>query len=261
MATTVTYKGQTLTTVENQTKTLQTAGKWCEDDFTLTDVTQGGAGEWTTEGIASRTEPNGAITINASNVTGIGRNAFYGCKEITELTIVGTPFFGYEAFRDCTNIETINARDLTAIKGNRFGSQTNLFYGCSKLKGIVLPSLDGSVYNIDGRNFGGCSSMEYADINNLSKLADRVFSGCTVLDTLIIRKTDGVPNLQTLTAFENTPFASGKTGGTLYVPSALISSYQSATNWSTILGYSTNSIQAIEGSQYETQYADGTVIA
>lgn len=45
MATTVTYKGQTLTTVENQTKTLQTAGTWVEDDFTLTDVSGGGATE------------------------------------------------------------------------------------------------------------------------------------------------------------------------------------------------------------------------
>lgn len=44
MSTTVTYKGQTLTTVENQTKTLQTAGTWVEGDFTLTDVTQGGGG-------------------------------------------------------------------------------------------------------------------------------------------------------------------------------------------------------------------------
>ena len=42
MSTTVTYKGQTLTTVENQTKTLNTAGTWVEGDFTLTDVTQGG---------------------------------------------------------------------------------------------------------------------------------------------------------------------------------------------------------------------------
>lgn len=56
----------------------------------------------------------------------------------------------------------------------------------------------------------------------------------------------------------STQFASNGTGGTLYVPQALISSYQSATNWSTILGYANNSIQAIEGSQYENYYADGT---
>ena len=45
MATTVTYKGETLTTVDNATKVLQTAGKWCEDDFTLVDVSGGGTTE------------------------------------------------------------------------------------------------------------------------------------------------------------------------------------------------------------------------
>lgn len=42
MSTTVTYKGATLTTVDNATVTLETAGKYCEDDFTLTDVSGGG---------------------------------------------------------------------------------------------------------------------------------------------------------------------------------------------------------------------------
>ena len=38
MATTITYKGETLTTVTNQTKTLKTAGKYMEDDVTITDI-------------------------------------------------------------------------------------------------------------------------------------------------------------------------------------------------------------------------------
>lgn len=51
MSTTVTYKGATLTTVDNATVTLNTAGKYCEDDFTLTDVSGGGGvGEITFEG-------------------------------------------------------------------------------------------------------------------------------------------------------------------------------------------------------------------
>ena len=45
MSTTVTYKGQTLTTVENQTKTLTTGGTWMEGDLTLTDVSGGGGGD------------------------------------------------------------------------------------------------------------------------------------------------------------------------------------------------------------------------
>ena len=45
MATTVTYKGATLTTVDNQTKVLETAGSWMEDDLTLVDVSGGGTTE------------------------------------------------------------------------------------------------------------------------------------------------------------------------------------------------------------------------
>ncbi len=51
MSTTVTYKGETLTTVENQTRTLQTAGKYLEDDITLTDVSGGGGDILTTANI------------------------------------------------------------------------------------------------------------------------------------------------------------------------------------------------------------------
>lgn len=45
MSTTVTYKGQTLGTVNNETRTLDVKGFYCEDDITLTDVTQGGGGQ------------------------------------------------------------------------------------------------------------------------------------------------------------------------------------------------------------------------
>lgn len=38
MSTTVSYKGNTLTTVNNQTRTLNTAGKWLEGDIALTDT-------------------------------------------------------------------------------------------------------------------------------------------------------------------------------------------------------------------------------
>ena len=44
MSTTVKYKGNTLTTVNNQTLTLKTAGKYMEGDVILTDVSESGTG-------------------------------------------------------------------------------------------------------------------------------------------------------------------------------------------------------------------------
>lgn len=39
MSATITYKSATLTTVDNTTKKLLTAGKYMEDDVTITDLT------------------------------------------------------------------------------------------------------------------------------------------------------------------------------------------------------------------------------
>ena len=256
MATTVTYKGQVLVTVDNSTKVLETSGTWCEDDFTLVDT--GGGSGWTTDGIASRTEPNGDITISTAVAT-IKERVFMNCTGITGVTIDGDPFIENFAFNKCTNLETVNAPNVTKFMSNRWSTCANVFDGCSKLKGIVLPNFGNNV--VDGYMFANCPNFIYADFNNMQRLGGSDVFRSSGINVLILRKTDGVVTLQTVDVFRFSPFASGYAGGTLYVPSAFISSYQSASNWSTILGYSTNSIQAIEGSQYENYYADGTPIS
>lgn len=256
MAVTVTYKGATLTTVDNETKVLETAGTWVEDDFTLVDVSGGGG--WTTDGIAGKTEPNGAITISSSVAT-IKERVFQGFTGITEITLDGDPFIENYAFYKCTNLETLNAPNITKFKSNQWTTCSNVFDGCSKLKGVVFPKFGNNV--VDGYMFANCPVLTYADFNNMQRLGGSDVFRSSGINILVLRKTDGVTALQTIDVFRYSPFASGYAGGTLYVPQALISSYQSASNWSTILGYATNSIQKIEGSYYETHYADGTVIS
>ena len=85
------------------------------------------------------------------------------------------------------------------------------------------------------------------------------FQNDTNFATLIVRDNK-VWSLSSVSAFTGTKFADGGAGGTLYVPQAQIANYQAATNWSTILSYPNNQILPIEGSIYETQYADGTLI-
>ena len=138
---------------------------------------------------------------------------------------------------------------------------TNLSAGCfrdaSKLTSLVLPRLE----TVQNTNYicAGCTMLNRVDFGTPDRIAGQMFYNDSVLNVIILRASS-VVTLASQNALNNTPFASGGSGGTLYVPSALISSYQSATNWSTILGYATNSIQAIEGSQYENYYADGTPI-
>lgn len=145
-------------------------------------------------------------------------------------------------------LATWHTTDLTSIISN--GMRYN-----SNLKTIVAPNLTSI-----GTNAFGNAGLKTLDTAKLSSIANGAFVSCASFTKLILRRSS-VASLGNTSAFNSSPFASSGSGGTLYVPSAMIASYQSATNWSTILGYANNSIQAIEGSIYETEYADGTPIS
>lgn len=68
MSATVTYKGNTLTTVNNQTRTLETAGTYLEDDITIVDVTGGGSPTLQTKSVtytATTTTITDTVTADA----------------------------------------------------------------------------------------------------------------------------------------------------------------------------------------------------
>lgn len=87
MSTTVTYKGNTLTTVTNQTRVLGTAGKWLEGDITLVDVTTGGA-------IAINDVPNSTGTTG--EITGTVPS--YGTKTISQNGTYSASTDGYDGY-------------------------------------------------------------------------------------------------------------------------------------------------------------------
>lgn len=107
--------------------------------------------------------------------------------------------------------------------------------GCTKLTSVVLPA----VHTTDGNSMNGCSEIIKADFSNLQTIRYSTFYSNNKLVTLIIR-TQAVAKLEKTSAFTGTPIASGT--GYVYVPSALVDSYKTATNWSTYA----DQIRAIE---------------
>ena len=196
---------------------------------------------------------SGITSFESSSILQFGgNNAFSGCHSLERVSLpncVANNESRGSLFSTCTSLTDVNLP-----KVQHFGQYC--FDGCSALEVIALPSLA----RLQNYTFRNCSRLKKADVGKSDRTNSNTFNGCTVLTDLIIRRTSGVCALTNINAFTNTPFASGGTGGTLYVPQDLISSYQSASGWSTILGYANNSIQAIEGSQYENYYADGTAI-
>ena len=147
-----------------------------------------------------------------------------------------------------------------------------IWVGANALAGCTSLQYLSRVYDLYGSSVSGCSNLsivEFADSTDTKGIrGESCFSNCTSLQTIIIRRTDALILLNNVNVFDGTPFASGGTGGTIYIPEILYDhlgdgtslDYQSATNWSTIHGYGTITWQKIEGSIYENTYADGTPV-
>ena len=158
------------------------------------------------------------------------------------------------AFRSYSGMTSVKLHNATA-----FGTQA--FYGFGSATVLALPAAaswppitSSSIQTLDmGPNVGGINSGMIQNATNLA--------------ALIIRKTSLV-SLANTSQFNGTKFANGSTGGTIYIPKVLYDhlgdgtalDYKAATNWSTIDGYGTITWAQIEGSYYETHYADGTPI-
>ena len=219
-------------------------------------------GEWSSNGIADGSEPRGAVTIptatlineyafshrqgitsiTAPSVTQIKQYAFQygGAFAITATSFPSLTTVDASAFRNAriTSIEITNSAQL--LKNSRpFGDN-------SRLTTALFPNQNGVV---GSQCFYSCSALSVLDIGNATGISANGFNGCP-LTALIIRNSSVCP-LNDISAFNNTPFKSGGTGGSIYVPSALINSYKSATNWLTIDGYGTITWVALEGSIYE----------
>lgn len=211
-------------------------------------------------------EISGDIVLNSSTIA-MGPSYLMSGQPITSFradgwTSIQTAYY----FQNCSSLTTIhfpNAKNLYAA---------NCFDGCSSLTMACFPKLGtGNIGYMYDNTFRNCSSLEIVDLNVLGN-ATRGFGGgdfygCSKLKTLILRKSDA-PVVLGNTTWTNSSIASGGSGCTIYIPKALYDhlgddsslDYKAATNWSTTDAYGTITWAQIEGSIYETQYADGTPI-
>lgn len=155
------------------------------------------------------------------DVTSVRNSA---CQELSNLKTVNLPectTLGISAFAK-SGIETINAPKLTSV-----GTYT--FERCEKLQSVNFPLLKA----ITSGCFSYCYALAKADFGALESIANTAFTSCSSLVTLILRNTTKVCTLANIGAFSTSvPIRKGT--GYIYVPSVLIDSYKTATNWSTV---------------------------
>lgn len=207
-------------------------------------------------------------TIKKLNYSGvnIGADAF---REITQLEEVNAPecsLIGDNTFYNCTGLRQLNAPNANKLHGVRNTAITSLFVPKAIITGEFNRNTSLTTAVIGSGEATYHSALTAVDYTAKSVATIGNLRDCPNLETVIIRGT----HLATLSGtgnFTNTPFKSGGTGGTIYIPKVLYdqlgtgtNDYKTATNWSTVDGYGTITWAQIEGSQYEHYYADGTPI-
>lgn len=111
MSTTVTYKGSTLTTVENQTRTLNTSGKWMEGDITLVDVTSSGTA---------------AISVVDTTDTAGGTIRTITARDISDTTAVASDVASGKYFYTAAGVKT---QGTASGGGSALATETGTFTG------------------------------------------------------------------------------------------------------------------------------------
>jgi len=224
--------------------------------------------------LARHAIPQGAIEFNSVKV--IPRYQFDSCVNIVSVNSSTVEEIREYAFFNCQGLEDINLPNLTVLR-NTSAANTNtagyFFQNCYKLKKIHFPKLLNmygnyafencgtrtdagmivvlpKIVNLGVRAFRQCKCSDIDLGEDLSRiLTDTFYNG--TYGNLILRGQNVVP-VATIDAISGCK--------DVYVPAALIESYKAATNWSTKYAAGTLTFHAIEGSQYEHYYADGTPI-
>ena len=138
-------------------------------------------------------------------------------------TIIGVVRIGENNFKvnavfmNCTAITGVTIPDSVTSIG------ISSFNGCEALTSIDIPN---SVTTIGSGAFGGCSGLTSVTIpNTVTSIGDAAFYLCSGLTSVTVNSS--TPPTLGSNVFNNT-----HTNLKIYVPSASVDTYKSATNWS-----------------------------
>lgn len=196
-----------------------------------------------TEAIENYNDPRTKQLIERSieefiddTVSVIGDYSFHECLSLSTVDVPNATKICKSAFSYCENLTYVNCPNVTDIK-------TYAFAGCTNLTKLESP-----LYVEKGSQgaFLNCPALTMIDLPVAISIHSECFQGCSSLKTLILRKTDDICALTNIGAFDNSPFSEGGSGGIVYVPQSLISTYQIATNWSSLVATGTCTFLPLE---------------
>lgn len=154
-------------------------------------------------------------SANLPNVTIISDSVFAYCSNLTSINVPNATSIGSNVFQNCTSLTSIDLPKVTSI-----GSST--FNGCTSLASVNVSNIE----RVGASGFEKCTNLTSIDLPKVNFINNYSFYNCTGLTSVTLRY-NGVCTLGDKNAFGNTPSTMK-----IYVPSALVESYKTASNWS-----------------------------
>ena len=103
------------------------------------------------------------------------------------------------------------------------------FDGCTGLTSITIGN---SVTSIGQYAFKGCTGLTSITIMGKPYFNNYCFQNTSKVEQLVMKDTTGVPTLYSTYCFSGSTLYNSSSTAKIYVPSNLLASYQTATNWS-----------------------------
>ena len=184
---------------------------------------------------------DGLKSVNLPNATTVSNYAFQNCHNIESIKIPKVSRFENYLFSYCYKLNSLDVSE----KAERLSAYC--FERCYSLNNFDLSNitLASETRCLSNTGFGAivlpnCTSLEAytgagartstIDLSKLITISANKFKNAYSLVHLILRR-DAICPLTHTSAFENTPIGDGL--GWIYVPTDLVDSYKTETNWST----------------------------
>jgi hypothetical protein len=175
------------------------------------------------------------VTFNGAKVTTINANAFEGCAMLTEIDLSAQPLAGSgttytssngilsEAFKGCTNLQTVRLGVVNNIAGNAFedcpdvnfvwvtgtrmdvDEDNDVVYDKTTktlvkyLGSATTFKVRDGITTIANYAFQGNTTLKTVDLNGVTKLGNYAFADCTALESIDLSSISTAANCGTYT--------------------------------------------------------------